>query len=185
MYLLPKSLSKVLKKYKKNLMIGFLSIMTGTVTVSFFLPVDSADILENAFRQAKNFQHVVNLGNNPNAVGNEVFRGSTNINLTSDLSVIGSRDPLYIRLIKFLLRISIILSVTFIIYNGIQYILARDDDKATSTARDSVVNILRGLVIALGSLSMVYLVQSITITTINNDPSADAFLGNQSIQDNK
>ena len=34
------------------------------------------DILDTAFQPSKNLDQVINIGNNKNAVGNEIFRGS-------------------------------------------------------------------------------------------------------------
>jgi hypothetical protein len=35
------------------------------------------DLLDDAFQPAKELDQVINIGNNKNAVGNEIFRGAT------------------------------------------------------------------------------------------------------------
>ncbi len=37
------------------------------------------DLLDTAFQPSKNLDHIINIGNNKNAVGNEIFRGGTDI----------------------------------------------------------------------------------------------------------
>lgn len=39
-----------------------------------------ADLLDTAFQPSKNLDQIITIGNTKNAVGNEVFRGSTEIN---------------------------------------------------------------------------------------------------------
>ena len=38
-----------------------------------------ADLLDTAFQPSRNLDQVINIGNSKNAVGNEVFRGSTSV----------------------------------------------------------------------------------------------------------
>ena len=85
------------------------------------------DFLEQSFEQSKQYDTVVDIGNNKNAVGNEIVRGGTTINLGGG-PILQQQDPLLVRVIKWLLRIMAILGVTMGILVGIQYILAQGDE---------------------------------------------------------
>lgn len=63
----------------------------------------------------------------------------------------------------------VVLATTMTIYNGIRYIAAVGGEDA-STAREDLIYIALGIVIALASLAIINLVNSITIGTINNLP---------------
>jgi hypothetical protein len=80
-----------------------------------------------------------------------------------------SRPPLIVRFTKFLLRILVVLATTMTIYNGIRYMAAAGWEDASS-ARQDLIYIAMGLIIALASLAIINLVNSITIGTINNLP---------------
>ena len=51
----------------------------------------SKDFLEQAFEPSKSHEQVVDLGNNKNAVGNEIFREGTEINLDAFVCKIGDQ----------------------------------------------------------------------------------------------
>ena len=75
---------------------------------------------------------MINIGNDKQAVGNEVLRSSTTIgvDLTStDPLDVTTQEPLIVRLTKFLLRITIALAVTMVIYTGIRYIWAAGSEE--------------------------------------------------------
>lgn len=76
------------------------------------------------------------------------------------------RDPLFVRIAKLLLRITIALSVTFVLYNAILYALSFGDSNKTSTAQKKLLNIIIGVIIALSSVGIIYLIQSIITQTI-------------------
>lgn len=84
-------------------------------------------------------------------------------------NVLQNRPPLIVRFTKFLLRILVVLATTMTIYNGIRYMAAAGWEDASS-ARQDLIYIAMGLIIALASLAIINLVNSITIGTINNLP---------------
>ena len=70
---------------KKIFRIGFLLsyIMVILMPSIAFL---QNDLLDVAFQPSKNLQHIINIWNNKNAVGNEIFRGSTSVDSNLGLS---------------------------------------------------------------------------------------------------
>jgi len=96
-----------------------------SVSAQFF--GGNSDFLEQVFSPSKSQQQVINLWNDKTAVGREVLNPSMNVDIelwqNPDIDV-STREPLLVRFTKFLLRLTIVLSVTMIIYTGIRYILA-------------------------------------------------------------
>lgn len=135
--------------------------------------VYAADLLEQAFQNSMSNQQVVNIGNTKEAVWNEIFRWGTNVNLANMFSgreVATSRAPLIVRITQFLLSMTMILSITFVIYQWIRYILSGASRADEWDARSKLINIWRGIVIALSSVSLIFLAQSISISTITSNP---------------
>ena len=135
---------------------------------SFVGMTDAADLLEQSFQQARQNEYVPNLGNTKNAVGNEIFRGGTDVTVDFSEGIdVSSREPLLVRWTKYLLRLTIVISVTMIIYNGIQFIVAAGDEGKISDGRDKLIDVAIGIVLALSSVGLIYLVQSLTKSTIS------------------
>lgn len=183
--------------YKHYILILSAILSVGLVFMS--KQIFAADLLERAFRQSKQYDQVINLGNNKNAVGNELFQAGTNIwwvnqNLGQgcfinwvlnpdlweqqceaaggDFNVpvldISTQDPLYVRITKFILRLTIILAITMVIFNGVKYVASAGDDGKAEEARKALINIGIWILIAMFSLTIVYLISSITSGTLLN-----------------
>lgn len=58
----------------------FLLLTSSIALTTITSPLLQADLLDTAFQPSKNLDHVLNLGSDKNAVGNEVFRGGLGIN---------------------------------------------------------------------------------------------------------
>lgn len=124
------------------------------------------------------------MGNTKRAVGNEILREgvTVNISLTDGVNAalgrtdiwdaidVTQRAPRIVRFSKFLLRATMVLAVIMIIINGIRYILALGDEWSASKIRDAIKNISIGILVALFSLAIVNLINSITLSTITEDP---------------
>jgi hypothetical protein len=81
------------------------------------------DILDTAFQPSKNLDQVINIGNNKNAVGNEVFRGSTDVDVSLSNGISTTqRAPLLVRITQTLLRLTIALSIPVLIWIGVKVI---------------------------------------------------------------
>lgn len=139
--------------------------------VIFAIPSQThwADLLEQAFQNSIANQQVINIGNTKEAVGNTIFRGGTTINIGNG-KFLTTQAPWIVRITQFLLRMTIILSVTFTIYQWVRYILSWASLADEGDAREKLINIVRWIVIALSSVMMIFLVQSLTISSITSDP---------------
>lgn len=105
---------------------------------------------------------MIDIGNNKNAVGNTIFRSS--IALVDGKLV--TVQPLYIRVIKFILRATLIVGVSMGIILGIRYILAQGDAAAEKKIIGYIWNIAFGVLLALSALVIVNLAQSISKSTL-------------------
>ena len=141
----------------KQLMMGFLGFfVVGTQGVF------AQDLMEKAFLQARTLQYVSNLGNTKDAVGNQVFQGSTNISRTGA----SQQDSMLVRWTRLALRLMIAIAISMVIYNGIKLIQSSGDAKAMDSATGNLKNVIIGIVLALSSVSIIYLMESITKTTL-------------------
>jgi len=77
-----------------------------------------------------------------------------------------TQAPLIVRIAKRLLRITIVLSITMIIYNGIMYIVESAKGGEVKNATKNIGLIIWGILVALMSLWIINLISSITISTI-------------------
>lgn len=120
-----------------------------------------ADLLEQAVEPSKQNNQMIDMGNNKNAIGNWVFKQSI------DLITWKVQQPLVVRIIKVILRAVLILWVTMWIVIGIKYVYSQWDESAQKKLQWYLWNIIYGVLIALGSLTIIELVRSITQSTIN------------------
>jgi hypothetical protein len=74
-------------------------------------------------------------------------------------------DSTVIRITKFLLTLTIVLSVTMIIFNGMQYIIKSGNGEDPSKIRSNLVYIVVGIMVALFSVVLINLLRS-TGTTL-------------------
>jgi len=79
---------------------------------------------------------------------------------------VANRDPLLVRLTKFILRLTIVLSITMIIYTGIRYMMAVGTEEGTKTARQNLLYIVLGIILAMMSYAIIILLQSITFSSL-------------------
>ena len=125
------------------------------------------DILDTAFQPSKNLDQVINIGNNKNAVGNEIFRGSTNIDSVSLNGIKTSKTPpLMVRITQTLLRLTIALSIPVLIRIGIKVIKSWLSGGDMKSAIKEVSWVLIWLMLALSSVGIIYLIQSIATQSL-------------------
>jgi len=140
---------------------------------SYIAPVSAqffggnSDFLEQVFSPSKSQQQVINLWNDKTAVGREVLNPSTTVQIGIDWVEVAQREPLIVRFTKFLLRITIVLSVTMIIYTGIRYILAAWQEEWEKNARDNLMYIVLGILLALMSYGIITLIESVGFSTLS------------------
>lgn len=145
----------------------FLLMMSANMMVQGQFFGNNTDFLEQVFSPSKSQQQVINLGNDKRAVGNEVLRESTTVQIGTGGAQVVQRAPLIVRFTKFLLRLTIVLSVTMIIYTGIRYILSAGEEEWAKNARQNLLYIVLGILLALMSYGIIILLQSITFSTLS------------------
>ena len=212
------------------------SLLVLFAVLTFFVPgmqifVQADDLLETAFQESIANENIIILGNNKNAVGNEVFREGQEINsdtmlqktcfinnaqsevepivcaemwgtrhperllankcdLNNDRIKIDndtletkcttmwgerkrfdlvSRPPLLVRIAKLLLRLTVALAITMVIYNSIMYIAEsmKGSDQVTK-ARNNLIYVWAGLILALMSVAIINLSSSLSISSLKN-----------------
>ncbi|GHW02656.1 hypothetical protein AGMMS50249_4420 [candidate division SR1 bacterium] len=117
---------------------------------------DAGDLLGQAFCPAKSQGTIIDMGNNPNTVGNEILKGSTELSEKG----FSKDDPIFTRIVKFFLILTIVLSVTMIIINGITYITKSNSGEDPAKSRRNLLYIAIGIVIALMATTIITIFQS-------------------------
>lgn len=126
------------------------------------------DLLDEAFQPSKNLDHVINIGNNKNAVWNEVFRGSTNIDGVSLDGIQTSENaPLLVRITQTLLRLTIALSIPVLIWIGLKIIKNGMSGGDIKSWIKEVSWVIIWLMLALSAVGIIYLIQSIATQSLN------------------
>ena len=77
-----------------------------------------------------------------------------------------STQPLLVRIVKFLLRWTMILAIPMIMVAWILYMLAAGEEAKQKKAKTMIINVIAGILLALMSLSIVYLVLTVTKNSI-------------------
>ncbi len=209
--------------YLKKITIWLLTFIILWVNISSTFAV--RDIMDVMFQPAKWYEKIIDLGSTKNAVGNEVFKESTNVwfndnfgnwcfvnwqridndTLESqiseswyewdeksfceevlggdmDISTLGweTQAPLIVRITKFLLRITIVLSITMVLYNGILWVVESAKWGDVKDAKNNIIYIVGGILLALSSVVIINLISSITLSSLNIDD-----MPNQNINNNQ
>lgn len=74
--------------------------------------------------------------------------------------------PLIVRIAKFLLRITMVLSITMVIFNGVMWIIESSKWAEVKDAKKNITFIIVGILISLMSLSIINLISSITVSSL-------------------
>ena len=77
-----------------------------------------------------------------------------------------TEPPLIVRIAKFLLRITMVLAITMVIFNGIMWIIESAKWAEVKDAKKNIVLIVVGILIALMSLGIINLITSLTISSL-------------------
>ena len=157
-----KSLQYNLKKYMFFLFLFVLVFLNVKV-------FSALDLLDKAFEPSIQQNWLVDLGSTKDQVGNEILRESTNVSVNFNwwtIINISQRAPLIVRIAKLLLRITIVLSVTMVLYNWVLYVIQSSKWEIPKDPQKNLINILIGILLALSSLWIINLVNSITISSL-------------------
>ncbi len=164
------------------------------------------DLMEQAFSTARSYDTIVDLWNNKDAVGNEVLRESVtvwindnmwqwcfvngkfeNVNENKcaelwwdwDIKTINiwAKAPLIVRITKFLLRMTIVLSITMIIFTSVKYMIEvlNWKDWKTANAKKDIMRVAGWIIIALMSVWIINLVVSIPKSSIKTSDDLNSF----------
>jgi hypothetical protein len=83
-----------------------------------------------------------------------------------NVPVFTTQAPLLVRITKRLLRITIVLSITMVIYNGIMYIVESASGAEKKDTTKNIWYIVAGILLALLSLGIINLISSITVSSL-------------------
>jgi len=147
--------------------IGFATEDTGT----------QGDLLQQSFFAAKVKENILDLGNTKFAVGNQVVWGNMNVSvgieggkLNADVS---SQGSIVVRITRFVLMLTVVLAVTMIIFNGMQYIVKSGSGEDPKKVQMNIVYIIVGIMLALFSVIIINLLRS-TGNTLNKEVAYNA-----------
>lgn len=115
------------------------------------------DLLQQVMEPSKYFGTIFNLWENVNTVGNKVFKWSFEISE----KWISRKPSLIVKITKLLLQLTIALSVTMILYNGLSYIIQTWQWKEWKSLVKNVVLIVVWILVSLFSAIIITLIQSI------------------------
>ena len=83
-----------------------------------------------------------------------------------NVPAVTAQAPLIVRIAKRMLRLTIVLSITMVLYNGVMYIVESAKGGEVKTATKNLGLIVWGILVALLSLWIINLISSITISTL-------------------
>ena len=193
---------------KKNIIVYIFSAIFIIAGVLLWSTASAQDLMEQAFSTARTYDTIVNLWNTKDAVWNEILRESASIWLSdgawkkwcyindqlintnengckeqwwiweSRLLETNTNPPLIVRITKFLLRMTIILSITMVIFNAVVYMVEAFEwkDRKTADAKKNLIWVAGGVIVALMSVSMINLVVSVPKSSIKTSDEVSNFI---------
>lgn len=92
-----------------------------------------------------------------------------------DTSAFGSQTqaPLIVRITKFLLRITVVLAITMVLYNGVMWIVESAKGGDVKESKDNLLYIIGGILVALSSVALINLISSISLSSLNPEKMPD------------
>ncbi len=195
------------RKHRKHIFIYILTLVFSIGSVFLLSETFAQDLMEQAFSTARSYDTIVDLWNTKDAVWNEVLRESvtvwvnnnnmwqwcfinwqhTPVNETQcaeqwwDWNIqamnVWSKAPLLVRITKFLLRMTIVLSVTMIIFTSVKYLIEvlSGKDWKSAAAKKDIMRVAGGVIIALMSVGIINLIVSIPKSSIKTSDDLNDF----------
>ncbi len=156
---------KILKK------IFWLLFMLVIPVLTYFSYSFWADILSEVFSPSKD--NIIYIWDNKNDVWHAVLRQSTVFERWTGFY---QRAPLLVRIVKIILRLTIVLSVTMIIFYGVKFMIQvfNGSDYKSAGAKKDLINVFVWLLIALFSVTAVNLVVSIPKSSMTTSEDLNA-----------
>jgi hypothetical protein len=173
----------------------------------YIINITSAqDLMEQAFSSARTYDTIIDIWNTKDAVWNEILRESATVWINENFGnwcfineqfvnidesncaeqwgdwniqaiSASTNPPLIVRITKFLLRITIVLSITMVIYNAILYMIEvlGGKDRKSADAKKNIVWVVAGVIIALMSVGIINLVISVPKSSIKTSDEVSTF----------
>lgn len=182
----------IYRKKKKHILIYILTVIFAIGGLSLLNITSAQDLMEQAFNTARTYDTIIDIWNTKDAVWNEILRESASVGVNENfgqwcfindqfknidkascdeqwwdwnIQAIGTdtKPPLIVRITKFLLRMTIILSITMVIYNAVIYMVEvlNWKDRKTADAKKNLAWVVWGVIISLMSVGIINLVISI------------------------
>ena len=85
----------------------------------------------------------------------------------NNVPVLTTQPPLIVRIAKFMLRMTMVLSVTMVIFNGVMWIIESSKGGEVKDAKKNITLIIVGILISLMSLGIINLISSITVSSLS------------------
>lgn len=146
-------MKKIFKKYKIFSLLSV--ILLSILTFSCFCNWD--DIMEKVFQPIKN--NIIYIWDSPSSVWKRILKEKTEIGWLS----YDTNDPLIVRIVKFILNMTVVLSVTMVIYYSVKFMIQifKWNDLKSIGAKKDLINLIIWLLIALFSITIIELAISI------------------------
>ena len=134
---------------------------------SFFHVAYWQDILQTIFQPSHENDTVLNFWSTKKSVWSNLLRPSSTATVSSSGLDFYVKEPLLVRWAKFLLRITVALSVSMILYNSIVYIVNiwQWKDRLWTDAQKDLIYVWVWLLVALSSVAIIEILSSIAYTT--------------------
>lgn len=150
---------------------GILAISTGIFLLgNLTLAGSETDFIEQAFDPAIANENVIGgekIGTSTTSVGKYIVKGGTDVNLDGlKKPDINKRPSLIVQITKFILRMTMVLGVTMIIYNGVLYVVKASKGENPKDILHNILYVGVGILIALFSVIIIRLVASIGTTSM-------------------
>ncbi len=156
--------------------------------------VHAGDLLQKGFEPSVDRGNVINVGNDKRSVWSYIFgwwiefdfkkecliNGAVDSSITDSTACSaagGKRQDLkpassfLLSITKLLLRLTMILGVVMIIRNGIRFVAAMGEESERTSIAKTIGYIALGIVMSLLSVVIINLLQSITQSTITDEPT--------------
>jgi len=188
------------KKSTKRIILMF---WLSAVFLSFINTTFAQDLMEQAFSTARKYDTVIDIWSNKDSVWNTVLREQASIWINEnfwqwcfingqfknineadcneqwgdwDIQAVqaDTNPPLIVRITKFLLRMTIILSITMVIFNAVVYMVEvlNWKDWKSAEAKKNIMRVVWGIIIALMSVGIINLVVSIPKSSVKTSDEA-------------
>lgn len=149
---------------RKNIVSLFVGIGLLLFSCMPLLTFAQNDLMDTIFTPSRNLDHVINIGTNKNAVGNEVFRGSTSLSINDGIT---NNAPLLVRITQTLLRLTIALSIPVLIFIGVKLIRKGMQGGSIKDGIKEMSGVLMWLALALSAIGIIYLIQSLAVRSLS------------------